>query len=90
MMDKKSYKGQKEKYFQELSNVKNMHDTLIPEEFPEGTYGSPINEHSMVEGKSTEWEEGQERASAFKYIDKAAQNDRTRKGPAADHSLDDK
>lgn len=88
-MDKKSYKGQKEKYFSELSNVKNMHDTLIPEEFPEGTYGSPINEHSMVEGKSTESEEGQQRASAFKYINKLTHDDRTRNGPVADDSLRD-
>lgn len=85
-MDKQS--KNKTNRFSAMTNVEKMHDMLIPEEFPEGTYGSPVNQHEKVEGKSTEWGKGQQRTSAFKYIDKETQDDRTRKGPAPDHSLD--
>jgi len=61
---------------------------LMPEEFPEGPLGSPINEHEMVEGKSTPWRKGQRRASAFIYPDKEQHDDLPRKFPGA-HKLHD-
>ncbi|EQB37300.1 hypothetical protein GCM10007111_25770 [Virgibacillus kapii] len=60
----------KKKDYDNFSNVENAHDKLIPEEFPEGSFGSPINKDEAVEGKSTPWEEGQRRDSAFVYPDR--------------------
>lgn len=82
---------QKEKYdnrFSEISNVENLHDSLIPEEFPEGAFGSPINKQEKVESKSTEWEQGQQRTSAFTYPDKERHDDLPRQTPGA-HPLHD-
>lgn len=82
---------EKEKFdnrFSEISNVENLHDTLIPEEFPEGAFGSPIRKHAKVESKSTEWEKGQQRSSAFTYPDKERHDDLPRQTPGA-HPLHD-
>lgn len=38
---------------------------LRPEEFPEGPYGAATNEKRL--GKSTPWQPGQHRTSAFTY-----------------------
>lgn len=84
-------KKDKEKYdnrFSEISNVENLHDTLIPEEFPEGAFGSSIRKHEKVESKSTEWEKGQKRSSAFTYPDKERHDDLPRQTPGA-HPLHD-
>ncbi|TXL58135.1 hypothetical protein FHP05_14320 [Cerasibacillus terrae] len=62
-------KEDEEKY-SDFPNVRKMRNELIPEEFPEGTYGSPFNKEEAVTGKSTPWEEGQYRSSAFVYPDK--------------------
>lgn len=82
-------KGQKfDNRFSEISNVEKMHDTLIPEEFPEGPFGSAINKHEKVESKSTEWEKGQQRSSAFTYPDKERHDDLPRRAPGS-HPLHD-
>ncbi|NWO14249.1 hypothetical protein [Virgibacillus sp.] len=60
----------KKKDYSDFSNVKHSHDRLIPEEFPEGAFGSSIHSDTAVEGKSTSWEEGQHRDSAFVYPDR--------------------
>lgn len=44
-----------------FANVKNIHDDLVPEEFPEGPLGSPIRAANPVESKSTPWKKGQRR-----------------------------
>jgi len=80
--DKKSRK------FSDFSNVKNMHDELIPEEFPEGSFGSPINIDQPVSGKSTPWEKGQRRQSAYIYPYKEIHDDLPRQAPGA-HPLHD-
>lgn len=72
----------------EISNVENLHDVLIPEEFPEGPLGSPIRSAQAVEGKSTPWEEGQQRSSAYVYADKDFHDGLPRKTPGA-HPLHD-
>ncbi|HEY4602200.1 MAG TPA: hypothetical protein VIG73_13115 [Cerasibacillus sp.] len=72
----------KEKY-SDFSNVEQMRNQLIPEEFPEGTYGSAINQDEPVEGKSTPWEEGQYRDSAFVYPDRERHEDLPRRAAGA-------
>jgi len=80
-------KRDKETY-SELSNVDTAHDSLIPEEFPEGPVGSPFRKHKKVEGKSTEWEEGQQRTSAYTYPDKDQHDDLPRRASGS-HPLHD-
>ena len=74
--------------FRPISTDNHIHDALIPEEFPEGPLGSSIRKHEPVEGKSTEWEEGQQRTSAFTYADKDQHDDLPRREPGA-HPLHD-
>lgn len=64
------------------------HDLLIPEEFPEGAFGSPFNADAPVESKSTEWEKGQRRASSFTYPDKEQHDEKPRQMPGS-HPLHD-
>lgn len=40
---------------------------IIPEEFPEGPYGSPLQKEEPVKNKSTKWKKGQHRTSPFRY-----------------------
>lgn len=60
----------KEKDYSDFSNVKKQKNQLIPEEFPEGPFGSSINKDEKVTSKSGPWVEGQYRDSAFVYPDK--------------------
>jgi len=87
-MGKEKEKEKFDNRFSEISNVEKLHDMLIPQEFPEGAFGSPIREHEKVEGKSTEWEKGQQRTSAFTYPDKEQHDDLPRQTPGA-HPLHD-
>lgn len=84
----KNHDEKRDNRFSAISNVENMHDTLIPEEFPEGAFGSPMNKYSQVESKSTEWEKGQQRSSAFVYPDKERHDDLPRQAPGS-HPLHD-
>ncbi len=76
------------KKFHPISTDENLHDALIPEEFPEGSFGSSIRKYETVEGKSTKWEKGQQRTSAFTYADKDQHDDLPRREPGA-HPLHD-
>jgi len=87
-MNKKREKEKFDDRFSEISSVENVHDTIIPEEFPEGAFGSPIKNDAKVENKSTEWEDGQHSASAFTYPDKERHDDLPRQTPGA-HPLHD-
>lgn len=78
----------KPKEFSDFSNVKNIHDDLIPEEFPEGPFGSPINTEQPVSGKSSPWEKDQQRLSAYVYPYKKIHDDLPRQTPGA-HPLHD-
>lgn len=75
------------KVYTNFSNVENM-DDLIPEEFPEGAFGSSYNKNESVSAKSTPWEEGQRRTSAFTYPYKKIHDDLPRQTPGA-HPLHD-
>ncbi|GGA76741.1 hypothetical protein [Ornithinibacillus halotolerans] len=80
-------KKDKEK-FSNFSNVEYQNNYLIPEEFPEGPFGSSINKEQAVEGKSTPWKEGQRRESAFVFPDKNQHEDLPRQIKGA-HPLHD-
>ncbi|MEN2768360.1 hypothetical protein [Ornithinibacillus xuwenensis] len=85
--------GKKDKkQFSDFSNVRNQRNNLIPEEFPEGSFGSSINKHDPVFSKSTPWKEGQRRESAFVYPYKELHEDLPRQidgsHPIHDHPDD--
>jgi len=75
------------KQYSDFSNVRNQQN-LIPEEFPEGPFGSDINEEKLEGSKSTPWREGQKRESAFVYPNKELHDDLPRQTPGA-HPIHD-
>lgn len=72
----------------DFSNVEKRRHLLIPEEFPDGPLGSTIRSDQPVEGKSTPWQEGQYRDSAFVFPDKELHDDTPRQAPGA-HPIHD-
>ncbi|WP_106496795.1 hypothetical protein [Lentibacillus sp. Marseille-P4043] len=82
--------GEKDKKkYSNFSNVNNIKNHLIPEEFPEGPVGSPINEEKPVTtSKSTPWTEHQRRQSAFVYPYKELHEDLPRQTPGS-HPIHD-
>ncbi|WP_246206623.1 hypothetical protein [Virgibacillus ihumii] len=80
-------KGSKKEY-RDFSNVKNVRENLVPEEFPEGPVGSSINADEPPYSKTTPWTEGQRRQSAFVYPDKDQHDELPRKTPGS-HPLHD-
>ncbi|MFC2947161.1 hypothetical protein [Virgibacillus sediminis] len=74
--------------YSDFSTVDRVRNELIPEEFPEGPFGSAINEEQAVQGKSSPWKEGQQRQSAFTYPSEDLHDDLPRQTPGA-HPLHD-
>lgn len=72
-----------EKEYSDVSTVKSRKEHLMPKEYPEGPYGSPIRSDDPVEGKSTAWVEGQKRQSAFAYADRDLHEHTPRQTPGA-------
>ncbi|WML41050.1 cytosolic protein [Neobacillus sp. OS1-2] len=64
--------------YTELSNVEKQHNYLTAQEFPEGPFGSPIRKDEPVQNKSTPWEEGQRRYSAYNWEFKSLHQDKPR------------
>lgn len=82
-------KSEKEGY-RNFSNVEDLKNNLIPEEFPEGSFGSSIDQEKPIDSsKSTPWRKGQRRRSAFTYSAKDLHEDLPRKTPGA-HPTHDK
>lgn len=54
--------------YTDVSTVESQRNALIPEEFPEGPYGSSLLVETL--GKSTPWRASQRRTSAFAYENK--------------------
>lgn len=77
-----------EKKYSDFSNVTNVRNDLIPEEYPEGSYGSPIQADDPVYGKSSPWRKGQRRQSAYVYPYKELHEDLPRQTPGA-HPIHD-
>ncbi|MCO0597714.1 cytosolic protein [Peribacillus butanolivorans] len=78
-----------EETYHDFSNVEKQRDFLIPEEFPEGPFGSTIAQDAPVENKSTPWQEGQRFQSAFNFENKSLHEDLPRKYPGAHPTHDD-
>ena len=51
--------------FTDLETVESQRNDLIPEEFPEGPYGTSLNTESL--GKSTPWRKDQRPTNQFSY-----------------------
>ncbi|WP_068773323.1 hypothetical protein [Paenibacillus sp. FJAT-26967] len=49
----------------DLPTVESQRNDTIPEEFPEGPYGSPMASPTL--GKSTPWREDQRPTNRFRY-----------------------
>lgn len=68
----------------ELSTVEKQKNELIPEEFPEGPFGSAFNKHEPIQSKSTEWLDDQKQMSPFNYPDSEQHQEVPRQWPQAD------
>jgi len=79
-------KRKAEKY-PNLSTVEKRNNNLIPEEFPEGSYGSPVGVNTPVEGK--DWSEEQHRTSAYTYENRLLHDDLPRQTDGAHPTHDD-
>ncbi|MFC3041393.1 hypothetical protein ACFOGI_14185 [Virgibacillus xinjiangensis] len=76
------------KKYSDFTTVDKVRNEIIPEEFPEGPFGSALQEDKAVEGKSTPWGEGQHRSSAYTYPSEELHDDLPRQTPGA-HPLHD-
>lgn len=74
------------KAYTDFSNVETGDNYLIPEDTPEGPYGSPVNKKL---GKTTPWHEGQRRMSAFTYENKSLHQNLPRQDPGSHPPHDD-
>ena len=63
-------KDYREKKYSDFTNVVKQRNQLIPEEFPEGAYGSEMNQDEKVTSKSEPWTERQYRDSAYVFPDR--------------------
>lgn len=81
-------KDKEKNRFSELSNVEKAHEELIPEEYPDGPYGSSIRKDEPVRSKSTPWRKGQQRTSAYVYPDQERHDDLPRQMPGS-HPIHD-
>ncbi|BBI32211.1 hypothetical protein [Cohnella abietis] len=70
----------------DLATVESQRNDLIPEEFPEGSYGSMILKESL--GKSTPWREDQRPPNRFSYENRELHAGLDRDYPG-DHQLHD-
>ncbi|MFD2169075.1 hypothetical protein [Tumebacillus lipolyticus] len=66
----------------ELEYVQSIRNTVVPEEFPEGPYGSTVFLDQPL-GKSTPWEPGQQVTSRF-FDENPAFTDTLARPPEAD------
>ena len=85
-MNKKGNEEKRKKY-SDFVPVEKMHQEIIPEEFTEGAYGSPINRRL---GKSTPFASDQHAISAFTYENRNLHQDLPRQAPASHPPHDDK
>lgn len=85
-MEKKGNKGERNKY-SDFVPVEKMHNEVIPEDLPEGPYGSPINRRL---GKSTPFGKDQHAISAFTNENKELHENLPRQYPGAHPPHDDK
>lgn len=80
--------AEKRKYT-DFANVETWRNFIIPEEYPEGSYGAPEGKYSPVENKSTPWDQDQQPYSAFTYENRNLHQDLPRQFPGAHPTHDD-
>ncbi|WNR47130.1 hypothetical protein MJB10_21055 [Paenibacillus roseipurpureus] len=68
--------------YADLKTVESQRNDLIPEEFPEGPYGTSMLTESL--GKSTPWREDQRSPNRFSYENRELHAGITRDYPGAD------
>ncbi|MBU9713001.1 hypothetical protein [Evansella tamaricis] len=76
-----------DEYYTDFSTVEKNKSEIIPEQTPEGPYGSPIKGTLQ---KTTAWKDGQRSASAFTYENRNLHQDLERKDPGSHPTHDDK
>lgn len=79
----------KKEHFSDFSNVEARNNYIIPEDLPEGPYGSPRGKNTPVENKSTPWGPEQRSYSAFNYNDKTFHENLPRNYPGAHPTHDE-
>ncbi|RAL27006.1 hypothetical protein [Thermoflavimicrobium daqui] len=72
--------------YKELKTVESVRNEILPEEFPEGPYGSTRNEKL---GKSTPWEKDQHAVSNFAYENREFHEGLQREMPGSHPTHDD-
>jgi hypothetical protein len=77
---------EEKKKYSDFESVRRFRNQLTPEEFPEGSYGSTINEDQPPESKSTPWLPGQYRESPYAFPDKSQHANLAREAPGAHHT----
>lgn len=70
----------------DLATVESQRNDLIPEEFPEGPYGTSLPSESL--GKSTPWREDQRPPNRFSYENRTLHEGMPRVYPG-DHATHD-
>lgn len=80
---------QTKEIYSDFANVEAMKNNLVPEQTPEGPYGSPINKDTPVSNKTTPFEKGQRPYSAFNYENKSLHENNPRKYPGAHPTHDE-
>jgi hypothetical protein len=68
--------------YTDVSTVESQRNDLIPEEFPDGPYGSDLRMESL--GKSTPWRIDQRPSNRFDYENRALHADLPRDYPGED------
>ena len=75
-----------ERRYGDLSTVESQRNEIIPEEFPEGPYGSANS--FAIEGKSDPWREDQRRISAYAYENRRLHEEMERAYPPDHEPVD--
>ncbi len=65
--------------YTDLATVESQRNDLVPEEFPEGSYGMSIDAGKL--GKRTPWRKDQRAADAFGYENRSLHEDLERVYP---------
>ena len=71
--------------YTDLKTVESQRNDMIPEEFPEGPYGTSMMFESL--GKSTPWREEQRPSGSFSYENRELHEGIPRDYPGADDEL---
>ncbi|SES65363.1 hypothetical protein SAMN05421676_10173 [Salinibacillus kushneri] len=73
--------------YQDFSNAEVQREYAVPEELPDGPYGSAINKHTKVENKDAV--KGQRHYTPFNYENKHLHEDLPRQFPNAHPTHDE-